>query len=141
MYENLIKQLLNYFKSKVESFGEDSKNDNDFKCLTPLLLPREEISEYERHLLNALEGKVGANVFNIAVTGGYAVGKSSFLRTFKFYNPKYESVPVISMANFDKVEDATTDKIEKSIVEQVLYSKIAGSMPFSKYKKLKSHQS
>ncbi|MCG9738296.1 hypothetical protein L1D32_09030 [Shewanella insulae] len=139
-YEHILKFFLNYFKVKVESLVEDrggSSSNNDFKCLTPLLLPREEVEGYERQLLSALEGKAGENVFNIAVTGGYAVGKSSFLRTFKFYNPKYESVPVISMANFDKVEETTTDKIEKSIVEQVLYSKSSGNMPFSKYKKIK----
>ncbi|GGB76791.1 hypothetical protein [Shewanella inventionis] len=88
------------------------ENDTQrFRALTPVILKKSDISEYERHLLDALQGKTDKNVYNIAITGGYAVGKSSFLRTFMHYNPQYRNSPIISMAKFDgPAEDVVSEE-------------------------------
>ncbi|MEN3158440.1 hypothetical protein ABC502_08680 [Alkalimonas sp. NCh-2] len=142
------------------------KKTEDFLPLTPTLLDFDDIQEYERQLNNALQGKSCKKITNIAITGSYAVGKSSFLRTFIYHNPMYQDSPVISMAKFstnEVEEDKNIDEeltqdpshpdvkssaetrrhfreqveIEKSILEQLLYSANPKKLSLSSFRRLK----
>jgi hypothetical protein len=137
----------------------------DFHPLTPALLNRSDIQEYEKQLNNVLVGKICKGIRNIAITGSYAVGKSSFIRTFLHYNAEYRNTPIISMAKFGlneaidapemhkKAEQSGTPEpnsaveekrhireqveIEKSILEQLLYSAEPQQISLSSVRRLK----
>ncbi|WP_421873031.1 ATP-binding protein [Nitratireductor rhodophyticola] len=85
------------------------------------------------------------NVFNIALTGPYGSGKSSiiktFLKTYKKYLLFRKPVLQISLAAFlPEVVSAggsvTTQEIERSILQQMLYGADANSLPLSRFKRI-----
>lgn len=145
---------------------KSNKDINDFLPLTPTLLSKSDIAEYEVQLDNALQGKICKQISNIAVSGSYAVGKSSFIRTFIYHHAEYRHTPIISMAKFSAQSEegepeaikadvpepavngqklATKDRkklleqieIEKSILEQLVYSAKPETLPLSKFKRLR----
>ncbi len=118
--------------------GESHSNHElaTYRPLTPIIRDKGDISEYAAPLLNVLEGKMCKQVSNIAITGGYAVGKSTFLRSFMHHYPQYRKTPIISMAKYEG-EDRLAESIEKSILEQLLYSQSANNLPLSRYKRIR----
>ena len=93
------------------------------------------IDTYEKQFLEALEKK---EVKNIAITGDYGAGKSSFLKTFEYKHPEYAFLD-ISLATFDeKNEDISI--IEKSILEQIFYKEQYDKIPQSRFRKIKSYR-
>lgn len=81
------------------------------------------------------------NVSNIALTGPYGSGKSSIIRSFlKSYPGKALH---ISLAAFlpeagDQRRKPTTQEIERSILQQLLYGADADKLPFSRFKRIQS---
>lgn len=79
---------------------------------------------------------------NIALTGPYGSGKSSIIRTFK-KNSSYKFLD-ISLASFS--EDAIPEEdgientilIERSILQQMLYGADANSLPYSRFKRIRT---
>jgi len=138
---------------------------NDFLPLTPSLLSKADIQEYEVQLTRALKGQTCKQITNIAITGSYAVGKSSFIRTFIHHNAEYQRTPIISMAKFsaqNRESDIETGnsnsseqyvndnkvteikksfleqiEIEKSILEQLIYSADPETLKLSRFKRLR----
>ncbi|URL58703.1 hypothetical protein IM816_00765 [Luteibacter flocculans] len=121
--------------------------------LTPILLDPAASEGYERELAVALTNPL---VRNVAITGGYGAGKSSLIRTFKEHHPglTYASV---SLATFrkDRVVASTADesdhasaeepkvnvaelieRIEETIVQQLLYAVPAKKLPRSRLKRI-----
>lgn len=96
------------------------------------------------------------NVNNIAITGSYGSGKSSFLRKFEKENVGWHYLP-ISLATFedskedeiDNVDENTNETevskkssnlhqdIERSILQQFFYREKDKTIPFSRFKKIK----
>ena len=114
------------------------KNYNIKKWHFKYMIPEknaEKIKIYEKQFLEALEKK---EVKNIAITGDYGAGKSSFLKTFEYKHPEYNFLD-ISLATFDeKNEDISL--IEKSILEQIFYKEPYNKIPQSRFKKIKSYK-
>ena len=84
-------------------------------------------------------------VRSIALSGGYGVGKSSILEEVKRRNKR--RVVSISLATLGVVEDepqsgdnpnaiTTTNRIQKEIVKQILYSESPNKMPGSQYHRI-----
>lgn len=82
---------------------------------------------------------------SIALSGGYGVGKSSILKEIKRRNKK--RVVSISLATLGVVKDepqggdnlnamTTTNRIQKEIVKQILYSENPNKMPGSQYHRI-----
>lgn len=91
----------------------------------------ENIDEYVKALNDALENN---KVKNIAISGSYGSGKSSFIKTFEKNNPQYRFLD-ISLATFgDKQTDLSL--IEKSILEQMFYKVKNTTIPQSRLKKI-----
>lgn len=91
----------------------------------------ENIEEYVKALNDALENN---KVKNIAISGSYGAGKSSFIKTFEKNNPQYRFLD-ISLATFgDKQTDLSL--IEKSILEQMFYKVKNTTIPQSRLKKI-----
>lgn len=96
------------------------------------------IDEYVKALNDALENN---KVKNIAISGSYGSGKSSFIKTFEKNSPQYRFLD-ISLATFKrkgtKEGDEKTDLslIEKSILEQMFYKVKNTTIPQSRLKKI-----
>lgn len=98
----------------------------------------EKIDGYTQALNEALKDK---KVKNIAISGSYGSGKSSFIKTFEKNNHQYKFLD-ISLATFKhkdiKNGDEKTDLplIEKSILEQIFYKVKNKTIPQSRLKKI-----
>ncbi|MHC5204035.1 hypothetical protein [Pseudomonas chlororaphis] len=133
-----------------------------FEPLTPVLLEDKGFKRYEEELLKGLQNK---EVLNIAVTGGYGAGKSSVLKTFLERHPEFPHA-LVSLATFSETKPspskfgtsiesvgeatavpsaniATTpptpdlmNRIEETIVQQLLYSVPASKLPKTRLKRI-----
>ncbi|MGN6482717.1 YobI family P-loop NTPase, partial [Luteibacter sp.] len=129
--------------------------------LTPTLLDGNESEGYERELALAM---ADPHVRNIAITGGYGAGKSSVIRTFKEHHPgfKYASVSLATFRSegvFTKTAEDGDDRapiagpperpksdekkiaklierIEETIVQQLLYAVPATKLPRTRLKRI-----
>jgi hypothetical protein len=112
-------------------------NDSKYKFLTAND-EAEKIDEYATALKDALEN---TKVKNIAISGSYGSGKSSFIKTFEKVNPQYKFLD-ISLATFKQKDLEGSDKkqdlslIEKSILEQMFYKVKNTTIPQSRLKKI-----
>ncbi|QKJ33668.1 hypothetical protein [Pseudomonas sp. MPDS] len=90
------------------------------------------------------------SVRNIAITGPYGSGKTSVIKTFE-KNSCYRFLNV-SLATFsdpnelnaqDKDQDPEKDvtvRVERSILQQMLYGAAAGTLPYSRFKRISKPQ-
>ncbi len=129
-------------------------NPNNYKSLLPNT-DSDKNKEYTNLLKLALEMP---DVNNIAITGPYGSGKSSFLRGFEKHNPQWKYLS-ISLATFKDLHaepiDTTTDEakskksqmshdsqaIERSILQQLFYKVKDTKIPYSRFKRIKSFSS
>lgn len=93
------------------------------------------IESYTRALWAALGND---DVYNIAVTGKYGAGKSSFLQTFFGYKRWrwFHRKPLwVSVAAFKSLDDKSPSKedLELWILEQILFVEKDSLMPFSRF--------
>lgn len=119
--------ILEKFTLKKTSYQFLSANDS-----------AENTEEYSKALTDALEN---AKVKNIAISGSYGSGKSSFIKTFEKQNGQYNFLD-ISLATFkqkdngDKGNKIDLSLIEKSILEQIFYKVKNKNIPQSRLKKI-----
>ncbi|MDN7144018.1 hypothetical protein KC131_25570 [Pseudomonas sp. JQ170] len=143
------------------SFLAGRKGDEPFfEPLTPVLVENGRADRYERELLRALKNE---EVLNIAVTGGYGAGKSSVLKTFFEHHPAFDHI-FVSLATFSKQRPAASEvitdgapgdaavtatatppdtensdlinRIEETIVQQLLYAVPAKDVPKTRLKRI-----
>ena len=107
-----------------------------FTPLTPVL----NLKHFENYA-NAFEAIEHNDVTCVAVSGPYGSGKSSILRAYKTTKP-YLNFIEISLATFEE-ELASNDKksksdaIEKSILQQLIYSVSRDDLPYSRFRKIR----
>lgn len=90
------------------------------------------------------------DVYNIAITGPYASGKSSVIKTFlaKYRSKRKGTVLTLSLASFQPSGDFApntknkagieTQEIERSILQQMLYGADANKLPLSRFKRIQT---
>lgn len=167
-YDNLLLKLLywanqthiNIIEKKLGAEAID--NPNNYESLIPSE-DADKDKKYSEALKVALKKP---KVNNIAITGPYGSGKSSFLRTFEKNNSEWVYLP-ISLATFKDEEsiqhaffnNATTNEstiivngddktkdtkyeinqlIEKSILQQIFYREEERNIPSSRFKRIKN---
>lgn len=126
--------------------NEEVRVDMPFHALTPVTLQKknenqEEKAEdktynyYEQALKWAIQQE---DCFNIALSGIYGSGKSSIINTFITRN-KYASI-CISLATFQEgeLEKEKLYSIERSIIQQILFTVDESKIPNSRFKRIKS---
>jgi len=138
--------LLNKLRKKILNKNECNKYE--------MLLPNDD-SDKDNHYSDALaEALNNPLVHNIAITGPYGSGKSSFLKSFmkKYSDWNYLN---ISLATFSDNEADISDSeqnagaisgekksitrnqdIERSILQQIFYTEKASNIPFSRFKRI-----
>jgi hypothetical protein len=139
----------------------DESQLNVFEPLTPVVMTDEQSGRYVSELRHAL---MNDQVRNIAITGDYGAGKSSLIRTFVENHPEL-TYAWVSLATFgkdgvvdspapvaqnDETEKAKTppakseitpevklvDRIEETIVQQLLYTVEAKKLPKTRLKRI-----
>ncbi|KEQ17613.1 YobI family P-loop NTPase [Endozoicomonas numazuensis] len=159
IYNKAVVRLYLYFgaittvwKSAFEEwiiYWQNHDGRSSLRPLTPVSLKGESIAKYEKELLAGLDTKKQPKTRNIAVTGAYAAGKSSFLHSFAERNRQFKYIKV-SLARFDKIEIDTDDEqtdvdkksiidIEGSIVQQLLYTTSSEKLPDSRLQRIQHH--
>ncbi|KOP37208.1 MULTISPECIES: hypothetical protein [unclassified Flavobacterium] len=158
---NFLNKIICYFKKKRNSFDRSlgyplSKNPNGFEDLTPSIIENEKI--YIDSLYWAL---TNSNITNVALTGSYGSGKSSILKTLKIKHKEFDYLS-ISLATFEeqidnidnekpktldeinenkKRREELNQKIELSILQQMLYLEKSISLPNSRFKRIRNLKS
>lgn len=156
-YHSKIPRKIVAFKQSARAlFGSKVyRRLGEFWPLTPARLRGQDYERYRSELLRALRL---AKVRNIAVTGGYGAGKSSFVQSFAEDHEEYNFC-FISLATFngeaDKPDASKTsgqqdlagaveqrlprdpiERIEATIVQQLLYSVKDKSIPQTRLKRI-----
>lgn len=139
-------------REKIEWEVKKANKKPMFKSLAPTD-KAERIDIYKKALSQALKDK---DVYNIAVTGAYGSGKSSFLRTYfkeqaKFWPIRFKKhkVITISLAELASKEDVhvgetpapeiTRQEIELSILHQLFFHERAGALTESHFTKIQKY--
>ena len=136
-YKMVVFLLMYLNKCEKKLKNKYSEIKSNYQFLTPNE-NAEHIEEYSNALIEALEND---KVRNIAISGSYGSGKSSFIKTFESNNKNtvYEFLD-ISLARFNKDEDdkkgIDLSLIEKSILEQMFYKVKSNTIPQSRLNKI-----
>lgn len=147
----LISTLNKWHLSRIEKYNlKVPDNEDKYEALIPNTQNKKNTS-YDNPFIVALRTP---NVNNIAVTGSYGAGKSSFLRKFEDENAGWHYLP-ISLATFGDSKKTKTENddennsdvsdnapnlhqdIERSILQQFFYREKDTTIPFSRFKKIK----
>ncbi|MEN4053903.1 hypothetical protein [Sulfurimonas sp. NWX79] len=103
----------------------------NFQFLTPSK-QAQNVEVYINALTKALEQ---TDVRNIAISGSYGTGKSSFLKTFESNCDKRYKFLDISLATF-KEDTKDISLVEKSILQQIFYRVEQSQIPKSRFKRI-----
>lgn len=127
---------------------DNEHNDRNTPIKLEPLTPQyqEEVHEvYVSALLDAIEDE---NVHNIALSGGYGIGKSSILRQFaSLLKGRCIEVSLSTLAPVNSWNqeneanangDTTTNKIQREVVKQLLYRENAQNMPLSRFRRIEA---
>lgn len=127
---------LNNNYSNLSNPPSDKSAPHSFEGLTP------HIEEEETHLNDVTtialeEALTSRDIKNIAITGSFGAGKSSFLRSFELYHPEWNCL-FISLASFKdrKNSEEANQLIERSILQQLFYKVSKKEIPFSRFKRI-----
>lgn len=131
-------QLPAIFKRNKEESPKCKYTEIPFEHLAPL------DSANDPEVFEALEYALSQTcIHNIAVTGNYGSGKSSVLNTYIKTHKKHKFLN-ISLATFTEEvaqqgeeTKPTTQKIEKSILQQIFYSTSSSKLPDSSFHRIK----
>lgn len=150
-----------HLAAAIASLRSPASLDQRLETLTPVLLDPAHSTRYEREIAGAMTDPY---IRNIAITGGYGSGKSSLIRTFKENNPGF-TYATVSLATFRKdgvVNESAGDlasqsdelrgsdqnslgpeqvgalveRIEETIVQQLLYVVPASKLPRTRLKRI-----
>lgn len=117
-------------KIHLDIMNKHNLHKSEYQFLTPFD-KADKNGKYSQALNEALENK---KVKNIAISGSYGSGKSSFIKTFELNNPKWNFLD-ISLATFNKPE-TDISIVEKSILQQMFYKVETKDIPQSRFKKI-----
>jgi len=127
-----ISEIYNGFLS------ENQSESDEFEGLNPYI--EENKSKHRNDIYTKALRKALSDpkIKNIAVTGGFGAGKSSFLRSFEHHNEDWKYL-FISLATFkDKKGEENNQLIERSILQQLFYKVRKRKIPASRYDRLQN---
>lgn len=130
----------------AEDIPSEKKNDG----YTPYFLSATDEVEIDCDVSNVFDQVIASDkAYNIAITGPYSSGKSSFVSSYKKKNSEFSNTSIdVSLAAFQvdevgggnnkssKSEVFDFANIEKSIVQQIIYKVPSSTIPKSRFSKL-----
>ena len=147
-----IRDLIGRLHRAKHALWPEPATNEAMETLTPTHLTSAASAQYERDLAQVMANPL---VRNIAITGGYGAGKSSLIQTFKANHPEYRYASV-SLATFRKDRQSALNadenvaaaepsaltvtelinRIEETIVQQLLYAVPAEKLPRTRLKRI-----
>lgn len=127
-----------------KSCTENSVEDDKQTSLTPVIITKESNEQQYKSVCNLARKLQEEDVLNVAITGPYGSGKSSILRSLEKNFPKYKYLS-ISLAtlkspsddpNMEIDADAMNNRIEYSILQQLIYKEKQGTLYNSRLKRI-----
>ena len=127
-----FEKVAKLFQSFADKNEVDSKEDQ-----IEALLPVADPETYQRYA-GAFSKIIELDVNCVAVTGPYGAGKTSLINAFRDHYPGLKFIR-ISLATFegDDEETISSDRIEKSILQQLIYSVGRKQLEYSRFKKIR----
>ena len=127
---------LDKLRTKIEGFMKSKDRAAIIFPLTPTS-HAEKVEDYIAAMNAALKD---SSIRNIAVTGRYGAGKSSFLRTY-FQRPVwrwFHRQPLwVSVADFDSIGcNMESPQVQLAILQQILFVEEDKLMPFSRFSRI-----
>lgn len=131
---NKDRGFINSFFNKKEKLAETINEDSSPRRFTHLsaINNAKNIEIYSQSLNEALNPPQNSEIHNIAITGPYSSGKSTFLKSYAKRDEKWLD---ISLASFSNTK-TTQENIEESIFQQILYRVKNKSIPRSRFNKI-----
>ncbi|MGB1252429.1 MAG: hypothetical protein ACPG8W_17555, partial [Candidatus Promineifilaceae bacterium] len=142
---SIFKWFIDWMSYIYDEYSIKSSDLNPYRPLSPTD-EAENIEDYFNSLDWAL--RQGKRIKNIAISGPFGSGKSSFIETFqkRSTNKKYHFLN-ISLATFEESKESsgksaneTLRLIELSILQQLFYFEEDKNIPDSRFKKIKSRK-
>lgn len=150
LYSNVINRLIAWFKAKSNQL-EEKINGKKFiqNSLSPKILNDKELEKIMPYIKRVHDGIINPDITNIALMGSYGSGKSTIIRNFEENYPEYK-VLNLSLGSYSKqglekqntnVEetndiDDLNEKLENSLVKQMIYREKNSKLPYSRFKKI-----
>ena len=128
----------------VEDISAEKKSDG----YTPYFLSATDEAEIDKDVSNVFDQVIASDkAYNIAITGPYSSGKSSFVSSYKKNNTEFSNSSIdVSLASFQVDEMVVGEEalnnpdvfanIEKSIIQQIIYKVPSSTIPKSRFSKL-----
>ena len=127
---------------------DNEHNDRNTPIKLEPLAPQYQEEEHEVYVSALLDAIEDENVHNIALSGGYGIGKSSILRQFaSLLKGRCIEVSLSTLAPVNSWNqeneanangDTTTNKIQREVVKQLLYRENAQNMPLSRFRRIEA---
>ncbi|EOH44486.1 hypothetical protein [Enterococcus faecium] len=130
---------------------EEKNNAGKFiqSSLSPKILKGIELERIMPYVKRIHDGVKNPDVTNIALMGSYGSGKSTIIKNFEFLYPNYK-VLNLSLGSYSKQElenqdanveeidniDDLNEKLENSLVKQMIYREKNSKLPYSRFKKI-----
>lgn len=144
---NRLNVLLRIGSNKIENRLGDSSFIQD--SLSPKLLTGEELNKINPYIKRIDDGVKNPDITNIALMGSYGSGKSTIIKNFECKHPEYK-VLNLSLGSYSKQElekqvkdngenddiDDLNEKLENSLVKQMIYREKNSKLPYSRFKKI-----
>lgn len=150
-YFNKITQLSKLLRGISNKL--DRKLNKDIfiqNSLSPKLLEEEELKKIKPYIKRIDDGVRNSDIKNLALMGSYGSGKSTIIKNFTFLHPEYKILN-LSLGSYSKKEniqqtadggdqdrilDDLNEKLENSLVKQMIYREKNSKLPYSRFKKI-----
>lgn len=149
-YLIVINQIIDWFKAKSNKI-EEKNNAGKFiqSSLSPKILKGIELERIMPYIKRIHDGVKNPDITNIALMGSYGSGKSTIIKNFEILYPNYK-VLNLSLGSYSKQElenqevnaeetdniDDLNEKLENSLVKQMIYREKNSKLPYSRFKKI-----
>ncbi|MBO0446575.1 hypothetical protein JZO78_09475 [Enterococcus ureilyticus] len=144
--DNKIHKLFEKRKKLNHSLGK--KKEFKQASLAPKILSGKELKKIQPYIDRLGEGVQMSDVHNIALMSSYGAGKSTILRNFEKNHPEYNFLN-LSLGSYSKKDDEVVsnqnelsakidlnEKLENSLVKQMIYREKKSKLPYSRFKKI-----
>lgn len=158
MVEKISNNLKGFYFNKITQLSKlllgisnklDRKLNKDTfiqNSLSPKLLVEEELIKIEPYIKRIDDGVRNPDIKNLALMGSYGSGKSTIIKNFTFLHPEYKILN-LSLGSYSKKEtydvgdqdsnlDDLNEKLENSLVKQMIYREKNSKLPYSRFKKI-----